>query len=209
MAVLVLDEIGAAKLFPAYPRANRASTFPTGSRKYHAPAMAPRIYYGSLFASRAAIRAARFFSFAAADALLAWARPLAFCALSVAISRRFLLTVSQYSVTSFSCCFCASFQALTAPFALRSIVLPQSEQQSTCWFNGVGLMVVLPQWEQRVTVGSPERRKTDKLAWQSQMHKVRSARNRRTTFYRQVALDLARQSEVLSTDIQADLRISA
>ncbi|WP_077272831.1 zinc ribbon domain-containing protein [Acidithiobacillus caldus] len=44
-------------------------------------------------------------------------------------------------------------------------------------------------------------RKTDKLAWQSQMHKVRSARNRRTTFYRQVALDLARQYETIVLEL--------
>lgn len=51
-------------------------------------------------------------------------------------------------------------------------------------------------------------RKTDRMAWQKQVYKAKSARNRRMTFYRKTALDLARQYEAVVLEMP-DLKKAA
>ncbi len=51
-------------------------------------------------------------------------------------------------------------------------------------------------------------RKSDRMAWQKQVYKAKSARNRRMTFYRKTALDLARQYEAVVLEMP-DLKKAA
>lgn len=51
-------------------------------------------------------------------------------------------------------------------------------------------------------------RKSDRMQWQKQVHLAKSARNRRMTFYRKTALDLARQYETIVLEIP-DLKKAA
>ncbi|MDA8114212.1 MAG: zinc ribbon domain-containing protein [Acidithiobacillus sp.] len=51
-------------------------------------------------------------------------------------------------------------------------------------------------------------RKSDRMAWQKQVYKAKSARNRRMTFYRKTALDLARRYEAIVLEMP-DLKKAA